>query len=143
MPSSTGTSSSGSAIDLEPYTESWGVTDVWIIHNTFTSVRLATVAAKGGGDVSRIVFAFNKGISEPLQLRNTPTTAERRHDWYIVGNTSDTTFGSPNGMYWITNTDGVSIWDNVQPLQPGRHQVAITTTGSTGVSTGRNSFPEG
>jgi hypothetical protein len=133
-----------SAIDLEPYTVGWGVSNVWIVRNTFTSVRLDTIAAKAEGDVSKIVIAFNHLVSEPLQVRNTPvvTATGRRHDWFIVGNVSDTTFGSPHAPYWVTQTDHVEIRDNVQPLQAGRGQVAISTTGSTQVRIEGNSFPE-
>ena len=132
-----------SAIDLEPYTDDWGVHDVWIVRNTFGSVRLDTIAAKAEGDVSTIVIAYNRLVAEPLQVRNTPvaTATDRRHDWFIVGNVSDTTFGSPHGAYWVTNTDRVEIWDNIQPLQPGRHQIAVQTTGSTRVTLRNNQFP--
>lgn len=134
-----------SAIDLEPYTAGWGVSNVWIVRNTFASVRLDTIAAKAEGDVSKIVIAFNRLTGEPLQVRNTPvaTAPDRRHDWYIVGNVSDKTFGSPHAPYWVTQTDHVVIKDNVQPLQAGRDQIAIDTTGSTDVQISGNSFPEG
>jgi hypothetical protein len=130
------------AIDLEPYA-GWAVTDVWVVRNTFGSVRLDTIAAKAEGDVSNIVIAYNKLVAEPLQVRNTPTATwtGRRHDWLIIGNVSDTTFGSPHAPYWVTETDRVEISDNVQPLQPGRHQIAVDTTGSTRVTLSNNSFP--
>ena len=130
------------AIDLEPYTASWGVYNVWIAYNTFSAIRLDTVGAKAEGDVSKIVIAFNKMVGEPMSIRNTPvlTSGPRRHHWYVIGNTSDTTYGSPHGCYWITFTDHIVIRDNYQPLQPGRFQIPIQTTGSTDVVKLRNVF---
>ena len=131
------------AIDLEPY-QGMNVSNVWIVHNTFTSVRLDTVGSDAPGDANKIVIAFNRLVSEPLHVRSTPRVpaSARRHDWFIVGNVSDTTYGSPVAAFWVDNTDHVVIRDNFQPLQAGRNQVAITTTGSTDVSVSGNTFPE-
>ena len=87
--------------------------------------------------------AFQVSIQD-LQVRSTPRlpASHRRHDWFIVGNVSDTRFGSPVVAYWVENTDHVVIRDNFQPLQKDRNQVAITTTGSTDVQISGNSFPE-
>ena len=134
-----------SAIDLEPYTSTWGVENVWIVNNTFTSVRLDVIAAKAEGDVSEIVVAYNHLVHEPLSVRNTPVSTgnPRRHDWYVIGNTSDTKFGSPHGAIWITYTDHVGVSDNYQPLQAGRWpiQIGVQTTGSTDVTVTGNTFP--
>jgi hypothetical protein len=132
------------AIDLEPFVPQWGVRDVWVVYNTIKSIRLTVVGAKGTGDVSNIVVAYNHLFNEPLSVRNTPaaTVTPARHDWYVVGNVSDTKFGAPLGAFWITATKNVVIRDNYQPLQAGRGQVATTTTGSTNVSISGNQFPE-
>jgi hypothetical protein len=58
----------------------------------------------------------------------------------VIGNTSDTTYSSPHGAYWITYTDGVEIRDNRQPVRIGT--LGIETTGSTGVEASNNFFPE-
>jgi parallel beta helix pectate lyase-like protein len=133
-----------SAIDLEPFTATWGVTNVWIVYNTFKWIRLDTIAAKAQGDVSRILIAYNKLTSEPLSIRNTPDAVitPPRHDWYVVGNVSDTMFGSPHGAYWITYTKNVTVKGNFQPLQAGRGQIAVQSTGSTNVQVSGNSFPQ-
>ena len=131
------------AIDLEPY-EGMDVSNVWITRNTFTSVRLDTIGSDAPGDANTVVIAFNHLIGEPLHVRSTPRlpASHRRHDWFIVGNVSDTRFGSPVAAYWVENTDHVVIRNNFQPLQKDRHQVAITTTGSTDVSISGNTFPQ-
>jgi parallel beta-helix repeat protein len=133
-----------SAVDLEPFTGTWGVTNVWIVYNTFKWIRLDTIAAKAQGDVSQIIIAYNKLTSEPLSIRNTPdaVVTPPRHDWYVIGNVSDTMFGSPHGAYWITYTRNVTVKDNFQPLQAGRGQIAVETTGSTNVQMSGNSFPQ-
>jgi Right handed beta helix region len=134
-----------SAVDLEPFTTTWGVTNVWIVYNTFKWVRLDTIASKAEGDVSNIVIAYNKLTAEPMSIRNTPNAVVTppRHDWVVIGNVSDTVFGSPHGAYWITYTKNVTVRDNFQPLQAGRNQMALQSTGSTNVQTSGNHFPEG
>jgi len=119
------------------------VSDVWIVYNTFRLVRLETVAAKAQGDVSGIVIAYNHQYSEPMSVRNTPDAivSPVRHNWYVIGNVSDTEFGSPHGMLWITNTHTVVVRDNFMPLQAGRGQIAVQSTGSTNVQVFGNSFP--
>jgi len=133
-----------SAIDLEPFTASWGVSNVWVVYNTFKWIRLDTIAAKAQGDVSQIVIAYNKLTSEPLSIRNTPDAVitPPRHDWYVIDNVSDTMFGSPHGVYWITYTKNVTVTGNFQPLQAGRGQIAVQSTGSTNVQVSGNQFPE-
>ena len=92
-----------------------------------SGICLDTIAAKAQGDVSQIVIAYNKLTSEPLSIRNTPDAVviPPRHDWYVIGNVSDTMFGSPHGVYWITYTRNVTVRDNYQPLQAGRGQIAV------------------
>ena len=109
-----------SAVDLEPFTATWGVTNVWIVYNTFKWIRLDTIAAKAQGDVSQIVIAYNKLTSEPLSIRNTPDAVviPPRHDWYVIGNVSDTMFGSPHGVYWITYTRNVTVKTTTSRSRP-------------------------
>ncbi len=110
-----------SAVDLEPFTATWGVTNVWIVYNSFKYIRLETIAAKAQGDVSRIVIAYNKLTAEPLSIRNTPDAVVNppRHDWYVIGNVSDTMFGSPHGAFWITHTKNVTVSGEL-PTAPRR-----------------------
>jgi hypothetical protein len=133
-----------SAIDLEPETHTWSVHDVWIVNNTFKWIRSNTIAASGTGDVSSIVVANNHLTSESLQIYNKPSTPvlPRRHDWTVVGNVSDQSFGSPHAPLWITDVTNVSISGNFQPLQKGRGQIAVDTSGSTNVQISGNSFPQ-
>jgi hypothetical protein len=133
------------AIDLETYTSTWSVTNVRVVNNTFGPTRGDVVAAKGQGDVSAVVVAYNRLSNQPLTVRNTPpsTLSPRRHEWSVIGNTSDTAFGSPHGFVWITYTDNVRVSDNYQPLQAGRSppQISIESTGSTGVVVANNTCP--
>jgi hypothetical protein len=129
-----------SAIDLEPYTTSWSVENVWVVYNTFGPIRLDVIAARGEGPVSSIVVAYNHLVHQALKIRNTPVYASiRRHDWYVIGNNSDTTFSSPHGAYWITYTDHVGVWENYQPLRVGT--LGVEATGSTYVTVRDNVFP--
>jgi hypothetical protein len=130
-----------SAIDLEPYTTTWSVENVWIVNNTFGPTQLDTVAAKGAGDVNMVVVAYNRMVNEPMSVRNTPVFPEhRRHHWYVVGNTSDTTYSSPHGSSWITYTDHVGVWGNHQPVRIGT--LGVQTTGSNYLNVTDNTFPE-
>lgn len=131
-----------SMFTLEPYVRDWSVTNVWIVANTVGATRLSIVGAKGEGDVSNVVFAFNKHVGVPMRIKNTPLSG-RRHDWYVIGNTSDRTYGSPHGAIWFFRTDRVLVQDNVQPLQSGRNpaQIATEFNECTAVTIGNNRFP--
>lgn len=131
-----------SAIDLETYVPEWAVSDVRITNNTFGPTRLVILAAKGEGDVSNVVYAYNKHVGVPMRIKNTPLFG-RRHDWSIIGNTADHTYGSPHGSVWMFRTDHIVVRDNVQPLQSGRNpaQIATEYNECTDVRESNNSFP--
>ena len=134
-----------SSIDLETDSTAWSVENVAIFANTFGVSRLVPIAAAAASDVSHIGIGYNDFVGQPFAIQETPPTnlTPRRHDWSLVGNRSDTIFGSPNAAFWLTNTDHVVIQNNTQPLMKGRTptQVAINTAGSTNVVVSGNSFP--
>ena len=67
----------------------------------------------------------------------------RRHDWSIIGNTSDHTFGSPHGSIRMFQTDHILVKDKYQPLQSGRspQQLATEFYRCTDVVETNNQFP--
>lgn len=131
-----------SMFTLEPYVRDWSVGNVWIVYNTIGDTRLSIVGAKGEGDVSGVVYAYNRHIGVPMRIKNTPLYG-RRHDWYVIGNTSDRTYGSPHGSVWMFRTDRVLVVGNYQPLQSGRNPAQIATEFNECSSVGviYNQFP--
>jgi hypothetical protein len=77
-----------------------------------------------------------------MRIKNTPLFG-RRHDWSVIGNTSDRTYGSPHGSVWMFRTDHILVKDNYQPLQSGRNPVQIPTEYNecTDVTEVNNQFP--
>lgn len=115
-----------SAFDLETYVGGWSVINTRITNNTVGPTRLDIVASKGEGDVSYVLYAYNHHVGVPMQIKNSGF-AGRRHDWSVIGNTSDHTFGSPHGSVRMFQTDHIVVKDNYQPLQSGRRPVQIAT----------------
>ena len=130
------------AIDLEPWTPEWAIQNVWIVNNTFGPTRLCILGAKGEGDVNNVVFANNRMTGVPIRIKNTPLNG-RRHDWFVIGNSSDRVYGSAHGAIWINRTDHVVVTGNYQALQSKRNpsQIATEFVGSTGVTLSGNQFP--
>ena len=134
-----------SSIDLETDSIKWNVENVVVFANDFGVSRLVPIAAAAAGNVSNIKIGYNAFHGQPFAIQETAPTnlPTRRHDWLLIGNSSDTVFGSPNAAFWLTNTDHVTIQDNTVPLMKGRTppQLTINTPGSTNVVVSGNSFP--
>ena len=133
-----------SAFDLETYIGQWSVTNTRITNNTIGPTRLDIVAAKGEGDVSNVLYAYNEHVGVPMRIKNTPLYG-RRHDWSIIGNTSDRIYGSPHGAVWMFRTDHILVRDNYQPLQAkrpgGLPQMGTEYNECTDVTEVNNQFP--
>jgi parallel beta-helix repeat protein len=132
-----------STFDLETYVGQWAVVNTRITNNTVGPTRLDTLAAKGEGDVSNVLYAYNRHVGVPMQIKNSGAFVGRRHDWSVIGNTSDHTFGSPHGSVRMFDTDHIVVRDNYQPLQSRRNppQLATEYYRCTDVTEVNNQFP--
>lgn len=129
-----------SLLDFEPNGAAWGCDNVHIHDNTFGPHRLSFIASKGlAGPVDNILIEDN-AIARTMSSEINPQAFNTRNNWTIRRNTAALHYGAPNQAalrFW--RTDGLTVIDNVQPLQSGRnmHMVRVsdcteyTVTGNT------------
>jgi hypothetical protein len=101
-------------IDLEPQGPSWGAENIHILDNNVGPGRLLFVANGGEGPVQRVVIARNTLRGHILNFWVIPPEAERREQFWVVNNTSDTPTGVPSLQF--TRVDGVVVAGNRQPV---------------------------
>jgi hypothetical protein len=75
---------------------------------------------------------MNISLSAPASLRRT--------NFSLIGNVSDAPFGSPVAAVQVQGFDGVTIRDNVLPLQAGRKMTAVAFTATCNTSVVGNTF---
>lgn len=116
--------------DLEPNGGRTGVEDILIEDNDVGPGRLNFIAAVGSGFVNRIAVK-NNTLTGRAMNSTMGSLSERRSDWTIFGNTSDTRYGNPGGgIMAFRLTDRVLVAENSQPAQAGRsmHLVDLNAT---------------
>jgi hypothetical protein len=101
-------------IDLEPNGPNQSVTNAFILNNNVGSGRLLFIASHGKGPVNSIVISGNKLHQHPLNIDEVPPKGERRHDWIITNNKSDTM--SYQRPIRFVDVDGVLVSGNTQPI---------------------------
>jgi hypothetical protein len=124
--------------DLEPNGGATGVEKVLVENNVVRRGRLNFVSAVGSGPVSEITVRNNT-----LQGRAMNSTignfTERRRAWAIVGNRTDTSYGTQAGaVIGVRRVDGLLVTGNTQRVQAGRSMYLVSTSDVCGVSVGRN-----
>jgi hypothetical protein len=122
--------------DLEPNGPNQNVTDAFILNNSVGSGRLLFVAAHGKGPVSGIVISGNKLHQHALTIDEVPPVGERRQDWIVTNNTSDTL--SNQRPIRFVDLDGVLVTGNKQSIGPKLPSVELTNV--CGVQITGNSF---
>jgi hypothetical protein len=106
--------------DLEPNGGRTGVEDVTIENNDVGPGRLNFISAVGSGPVNRVVVR-NNTLTGRAMNSTLGSLTERRSDWTISGNTSDTRFGNPSGgIMAFRLIDRIVVSRNTQPAQVGR-----------------------
>jgi len=117
---------SRSVIDLEPGTRAGVADDVDIYDNTIARAGLTFVAAEGAGPhVDYINVVGNKLIDLPMTIKVRASDGSARHDWNVMDNTTDYTFGSPVApieFYYVAN---IAVQGNYQPMASDRPSVAV------------------
>ena len=101
-------------IDLEPNGPNQSVTNAFILNNNVGSGRLLFIASHGKGPVSGIVISGNKLHQHPLNIDEVPPKGERRQNWIITNNTSDTM--SYQRPIRFVDVDGLLVSGNTQPI---------------------------
>jgi Right handed beta helix region len=102
------------SIDLEPNSPSWGAENIHILDNEIGPGRLLFVAAGGLGPVNRVVIARNTLHGHILNFWVIPPEADRRQQFWVIDNTSDTPATKPPLQF--TRADGVVVAGNRQPV---------------------------
>ena len=99
-------------IDLEPNGPNQSATNIFVLNNLVGSGRLLFVASHGKGPVDGIVISGNRLHGHALTIDDVPPKGERRANWIITNNTSDTT--SNQRPIRFINTDGLLVTGNRQ-----------------------------
>jgi hypothetical protein len=99
-------------IDLEPNGPNQNATNIFVLNNLIGSGRLLFVASHGKGPVDGIVISGNRLHGHALTIDDVPPKGQRRANWIITNNTSDTTSGQRPIRF--VNTDGLLVTGNTQ-----------------------------
>jgi len=99
-------------IDLEPDGPNQSATNIFVLNNVIGSGRLLFVASHGKGPVDGIVISGNRLHGHALTIDDVPPIGERRANWIITNNTSDTP--SSQRPIRFVNTDGLLVTGNTQ-----------------------------
>ena len=109
-----------STVDLEPNARDWRVSNVFILDNSVGKGRLLFVASHGQGPVDNVVIEGNQLQGHDLTIDAMPPGTDRRSNWVIKDNVSDTTtHHRPMRFFGI---DGLVVSGNTQRVankQPG------------------------
>lgn len=136
------------AIDVEPNGEMGGTRRLTLRNNTFGDIRLSFFAGHGkkgyaddvtieGNRLKASGLKINSNDSVPLDESGSP----RLHrNWRIVGNVSEARIGSPVPPIRLWHMDGVTVRENVQPLNARRQMTGARISDSRGVDVGGNVF---
>ena len=128
-----------STIDLEPNARSWHVSNVFVLNNTVGKGRLLFVASHGQGPVDNVVISGNRLQGHALTIDAVPPGDNRRSNWVVTNNVSDTTVHSrPMRFFGI---DGLVVSGNTQLVsgeQPG-----VIVSNDCGTHIARNDFGHG
>ena len=128
-----------STIDLEPNAHSWHVSNVFVLHNTVGKGRLLFVASHGQGPVDNVVISGNQLLGHPLTIDVLPPGTQRRSNWVVTDNVSNTRVRSRPMRF--SAIDGLVVSGNTQRVtgkQPG-----VVMNGDCGTRVAGNQFGTG
>ena len=113
-----------STIDLEPNGPNQSVSNAFVLNNAVGPGRLLFVAAHGKGPVDNIVIFGNRLHNHLMTIDDLPPKDERRSNWIVAGNTSDSIAHSRPMRFF--ETDAVVVAHNTQPIDAGQSSVELT-----------------
>jgi hypothetical protein len=113
-----------STIDLEPNSRSWHVSKVFILNNTVGSGRLLFLASHGRGPVDDVVISGNVLRDHGLTIDVLPPEGDRRSNWVVTGNVSDSAVHSRPLRFF--SIDGLVVKNNTQEVTGGDPGLVLT-----------------
>ncbi|HTD50034.1 MAG TPA: right-handed parallel beta-helix repeat-containing protein [Acidimicrobiia bacterium] len=128
-----------STIDLEPNARSWHVSNVFVLDNTVGKGRLLFVASHGQGPVDNIVISGNRLVGHPLTIDAAAPGRQRRSNWVVTNNFSDTVVRSRPMRF--SGIDGLDVSGNTQRVA-GR-QPGVVMANDCGAKVSSNQFGSG
>ena len=128
-----------SVIDIEPNTSSSNAKNVFVLDNVVGPGRLLFVASHGGGPVDDVVISRNELRGHALTIDVLSPEGQRRTNWVVAGNTSDTPLHQ-RGLRFI-GIDGVLVRGNRQEVTGG--EPALIFWDTCGAVAEENDFGSG
>ena len=123
-----------STVDLEPNGSSWRISNVFILDNSVGRGALLFVASHGQGPVDNVVIEGNQLQGHDLTIDAMPPGKDRRSNWVIKNNVSDTTVHHrPMRFFGI---DGLVVTGNTQRVS--NKEPGVVMNGDCGTQ----AFPE-
>ena len=101
-------------IDLEPNGPNQVDSNIFILNNTIGTGRLFFIASHGKGPVSNIVVSGNQLHKHSMTIDVVPIPNQRRANWIVTNNTSDTSSNTRPIRFMYT--DGLLVSGNTQPV---------------------------
>jgi hypothetical protein len=130
-----------STFDIEPNGATWGARRVTITDNAIGPGRLNFIAGHGyAAPVEDIMVSGNRLRGKTMNMSLKAPTSSRRTNFSLIGNVSDTAFGSSSAAITIVGFDGVTIRDNVLPLAARRNMTAVRLASTCGAVVEGNEF---
>jgi hypothetical protein len=121
-----------SVIDLEPNSQTWKISKVFILNNTIGDGRLLFLASHGQGPVDDVVISGNVLPHHSLTIDVLPPEGYRRSNWIVTNNVSDTTVNSRPMRFF--SIDGLVVMNNTQRVRGGDPGLVLTDACGTRVS---------
>jgi hypothetical protein len=126
-------------VDLEP-AGALAVENVHIIDNHVGPGQLLFVPMAGGAPVNRVVIARNTLRGRVLSVSAKTPQGQRRRQFWVVDNTSDTPANGPPVEFF--RVDGASVHGNRQPVT-AQGRALVTTTDTCDIAVARNDTAPG
>jgi hypothetical protein len=115
-----------SVIDLEPNSQTWKISKVFILNNRIGKGRLLFVASHGQGPVDDVVISGNMLNGHGLSIDVLPPEGYRRSNWIVTDNHSDMVVTSRPIRFF--STDGLIVTKNTQRVEGGDPGLVLTDT---------------
>jgi hypothetical protein len=128
-----------STVDLEPNAHSWKVSRVFVLNNVVGPGRLLFIASHGEGSVDDVVISGNVLRGHALTIDALPPEGERRSNWVVTNNVSNTTVNSRPMRFF--SIDGLVVKNNRQLVAGGDPGVVLTD--DCGAQVVQNDFGRG
>jgi hypothetical protein len=131
--------------DFEPNTSAQGAENVLVDHMTVSNVRLSFLACHGAaGTIDGLTFDHITALGVALRADVFPPGTSRRSNFAITNCTSNLPFGTGGGTGSVsvfTRVDGITVTNNVQPVQGGRSMAMVNVSNCTAYTVTGNSLP--